>query len=153
MLIITTEHGSLLLDDELEYLVPRIRVAPAKPERSDGPRAWVGNEYLARIVLGIEGLPAAAAWADHIDGDTLNNQRGNLRVVTPSQNSWNQRLHENNTSGHKGVSWDKKTQKWEVRVKAHSVSRFGGRYDELADAVEAARELREQLHGRFARHS
>lgn len=40
--------------------------------------------------------------ADHIDRDSLNNQRGNLRVVTKSANNINV-INPLNTSGHSGV--------------------------------------------------
>ena len=56
---------------------------------------------------------------DHINRDTLDNRRANLRIVTASQNNWNQRLlPAHNTSGYRGVS----------QVICHCVSR---RYDEV----------------------
>lgn len=53
---------------------------------------------------------------DHIDGDRTNNAWSNLREVTPSQNSINSKFRKSNTSGFKGVSWDKKYQKWEAYI-------------------------------------
>lgn len=42
---------------------------------------------------------------DHINGDTLDNQRHNLRLATNQQNQHNQtRLRRDNTSGYKGVT-------------------------------------------------
>lgn len=49
---------------------------------------------------------------DHIDGDKSNNTWKNLRHVTPSCNSQNQKKYSNNTSGFPGVSVQKKTGKW-----------------------------------------
>ena len=40
---------------------------------------------------------------DHVDGNGLNNQKSNLRVVTPRQNCQN--LHVPKTSRHPGVSF------------------------------------------------
>jgi hypothetical protein len=51
---------------------------------------------------------------DHIDGDGLNNQESNLRVVTYRQNSQNR--HDKPTSKYAGVSWHKLTSKWIAHI-------------------------------------
>lgn len=49
----------------------------------------------------INGTPGGMV-TDHIDGDTLNNQRRNLRTATTSQNSMNTRSHRDSVSKYKG---------------------------------------------------
>ena len=49
---------------------------------------------------------------DHIDGNKLNNFIENLRWASTSQNAMNKRKQTRNKSGLKGVSFNKKTQKW-----------------------------------------
>jgi hypothetical protein len=107
---------------------------------------------LHRVVLGVDGIPATAILADHVDGNTLDCRRANLRLATPSQNAMNRKLRSDNKSGARGVTWDAKHHKWEVRVKVAGKQKFGGRFSRIESAEKAARELREQLHGRFARH-
>ena len=51
---------------------------------------------------------------DHINHDTLNNLRENLRICTRSQNMMNQRKHANNASGYKGVT--KHGSGWKARI-------------------------------------
>src|SRR5699024_10372797 len=53
---------------------------------------------------------------DHIDGNPLNNKINNLRLVSGMQNSRNRKMHINNTSGHTGVYWHKKHQKWVAAI-------------------------------------
>ena len=49
---------------------------------------------------------------DHIDNNRHNNNVINLRWATRSQNSQNTKLSSRNTSGTKGVSWNKTANKW-----------------------------------------
>ena len=54
--------------------------------------------------------PPVGYRVDHINRDSLDNQDFNLRLATCSQNQANREVNKNNTSGFKGVSWDKGTQ-------------------------------------------
>lgn len=49
---------------------------------------------------------------DHIDGNTLNTRKNNLRICTHTENCRNRKRQFNNTSGYQGVTWDKNTNKW-----------------------------------------
>ena len=53
---------------------------------------------------------------DHINGDTLDNRRCNLRICTHSQNMANTGAYSTNTSGYKGVSFEKSTAKWRAGI-------------------------------------
>lgn len=68
--------------------------------------------YLARIIMN----PPKGMIVDHINGNTLDNRRKNLRIITRQQNTWNQKIRITNTSGYRGVSWDKKNKKWKAFV-------------------------------------
>ena len=58
-----------------------------------------GLPSMHRLVMGNpEGM-----CVDHINGDTLDNRKENLRVCTMSQNSMNKRLRSDSQSGYKGV--------------------------------------------------
>jgi len=54
---------------------------------------------------------------DHKDQDTHNNRIGNLRDVTPKINAKNKPKRRDNTSGVTGISKDKASGKWVVRIK------------------------------------
>jgi len=65
-----------------------------------------------RVILGIT---APEVEVDHQDNDGLNNQRLNLRC-TSTQNPHNSKMRADNTSGFKGVSKYKPTQKWRAGI-------------------------------------
>jgi hypothetical protein len=90
---------------------------------------------------------------DHINGDPTDNRIVNLRLATPSQNAANRGLRANNTSGIKGVSWSKRSQRWLVHVTYEGAIYHLGLYDRIEDAKEAREKAADYLHGKFARHS
>ena len=88
---------------------------------------------------------------DHIDGDGLNNTRSNLRAATIAQNGYNRGKQRNNTSGYKGVCWDKSRSKWKSQIVCDGTHQNLGHFDTKEDAAEAYRKAAENLHKEFAR--
>jgi hypothetical protein len=78
---------------------------------------------------------------DHRDRDPLNNRRENLRPATLAQNNQNKGLSRANKSGYRGVSWNKKREKWEAQAKLNYRSYHLGRYDTPEEADEAVKAL------------
>jgi hypothetical protein len=72
---------------------------------------------------------------DHIDGNRQNNRLENLREVTDLENAKNRKLPSNNTSGHQGVFWHKKTQKWLARISCNKCIYNLGSFESYEDAV------------------
>lgn len=119
-------------------------VAARKAKQADGKRT---NIYMHRVIM--DAQPGEEV--DHIDVDPLNNQRDNLRIVTRSQNCMNKGSQSNNTSGRRGVSWDKASQKWRAGIKVNGEPIFLGHFDSLEEAStchEAAREKHFGQHNR-----
>lgn len=85
--------------------------------------------------------PPEGYQVDHINRDKLDNRKNNLRIVTVAQNGANKDLMSNNTSGYKGVYWNKANNKWHARIKFHyhgqPIYKHLGYFAELADAVAA----------------
>ena len=87
---------------------------------------------------------------DHVDMDGLNNTRTNLRNCTSSQNMRNTKVHSNNSSGYKGVYWDKLVGKWHAQISIDYKTIYIGIYDTIEDAARARDEAAKQYHGEFA---
>ncbi|EGW36505.1 HNH endonuclease [Desulfosporosinus sp. OT] len=75
---------------------------------------------------------------DHINHDTLNNTRENLRVVTHIVNMQNLPMRNSNKSGHRGVSWNEERGKWRVTLRLDGKKKYLGRYSDLAQACQIA---------------
>lgn len=89
---------------------------------------------------------------DHINGVRHDNRACNLREVTHQQNCLNRAVSSRNMSGVKGVRFDKARRKWRACVELDGKKHSGGGYDSKEEAIEAVTELRNRLHGNFARH-
>lgn len=81
-------------------------------------------------------------FCDHIDGNGLNNQRSNLRVVTSRQN--NQNRHINKTSIYPGIRYHKldathKTKTWEAKIYFDHKKHYLGSFLNEIDAAAAYR--------------
>lgn len=88
---------------------------------------------------------------DHIDGNRSNNQKNNLRVCSHSENLYNSKRPIDNTSGYKGITWDKSRNKFLVQLNAKKIHYNLGRFSKLEDAIVAYKEASEKYHGNFAR--
>jgi len=79
---------------------------------------------------------------DHADSDGLNNCRHNLRDGTGlGKNRPNRVMQRNNTSGHKGVSWNKLQRQWVANIKVNRKQIYLGAFgtpEEAADAYDRA---------------
>ena len=72
---------------------------------------------------------------DHIDNNTHNNNLINLRFATPAQNQHNRSINKNNTSGTKGVCWDKTNNRWKAQICINGKSIHLGLFINKEDAI------------------
>lgn len=88
---------------------------------------------------------------DHINGNRLDNRRHNLRHVKALYNCWNKGLPSNNTTGYKGVDWDKKAKKWRARIKINYKNYYLGTFDNALDAAQAYNNAALENFGKYTR--
>lgn len=104
------------------------------------------NKSLARVLVN---CPKGYT-VDHIDGDTLNNTRSNLRVATSQQNSFNRKGRSNGLP--KGVKYRKDTQMYEARIIVSYTYYHLGTFDTAEEAGEAYKTAADKFHRNFAEH-
>ena len=89
---------------------------------------------------------------DHIDRNPLNNRIENLRLATPKQQSTNKGKSTKKilSSQYKGVTWNKKSNKWQAQLRTENRAIYLGVYDDEVFAAAAYDHLAEALYGTYA---
>lgn len=106
-----------------------------------GKRATI---YMHMLVLDrMLGYEEGVSVSDHKDRNGINNQSYNLRRVSRNLNSHNKKI--SGKSKYRGVSWHKRSNKWQSRIGTDGVEIYLGMFDNEQDAAhvfdEAAREI------------
>lgn len=106
------------------------------------------KKFLHRFIMG---FPKGKK-VDHIHGEKSkhDNRKGNLRIVTSSQNSINKKRLSSNKSGVTGVHWDKATGKWMARLKFQNKEIRLGSFKVFEDAVKARKDAEKIYYKEYA---
>lgn len=102
------------------------------------------NIFLHRMIIDAK----EGQSVDHINGDTLDNRRSNLRSATIQQNNFNRRRGPKAKTGFRGVEreWNKYRAYVQFNKKTYRLHGF----DNPVDAAKARDRLAKELHGEFA---
>lgn len=118
--------------------------------------------YLVLVLDGESYLGHRVAWfyetgswpdemIDHINGNPADNRLANLREATRSQNMMNMAVPPANTSGFKGVSFCKRSNRWDTYITVDRKRRRLGYFQNIEDAVAARKAAEASMFGQFAR--
>jgi hypothetical protein len=90
---------------------------------------------------------------DHINGDTLNNMKTNLRICSPSENGGNRRLNINNSTGYRGVWFNARsnTKPWQAQIKQDGQVIALGTFATAEEAALTYDTAAHSFFGQFAR--
>lgn len=102
---------------------------------------------MGRFILSVEDKDKRV---DHINHETTNNTRDNLRIVTNSENTMNRNINSNNTSGVTGVNFEKSSRKWIARIQVDGKRIRLGYFAHFEDAVKARKEAEEKYFGKYS---
>ena len=88
---------------------------------------------------------------DHRDVDKSKDNWANLRPATKPQNEANRGKNRNNTSGFKGVSFNRDRSKWSAKIGINGKLKHLGYFASAESAYTAYCEAAAVLHGEFFR--
>lgn len=88
---------------------------------------------------------------DHINGNRTDNRRINLRIVPANANRFNKGLDRRNKSGHTGVFWYQRYQKYQVSIRAKGKTMHLGYYEDYETAVRVREEAERKYFGEYRR--
>jgi hypothetical protein len=102
--------------------------------------------YMHRELLGL--TPGDGKEGDHRDGNGLNNQRGNLRICTVLENSWNK--HRRFLGKHGAWGVEPRNGRWRARIRYKLKCLSLGTFDTKEEAIAAYNKAATKLRGEFA---
>jgi hypothetical protein len=153
-----TKGMSTLVDDEdFNYLNQWKWYAHNRRNKYYAARSnWIkieGKNYcetisLHRVLLNVIDK---SIFIDHKDGNSLNNQKTNLRIATTSQNNRNAISRKNSSSKYLGVSFRKDCGKWRGIISHNKKNYSLGTFINEVDAAVAYNNKAILLHGEFAK--
>jgi hypothetical protein len=139
MKVITLSNGKeTLVDDEDYEFLSRWRWKDANGYAKRTAR--YGTLAIHREVMGAK----PGQIVDHINQNKLDNQKHNLRFVTKAQNAMNSKSFITNTSGVKGVYYEKRDSTWTAHIQINHKSVRLGTFKTREEAADA-RHIAEQL--------
>jgi len=86
---------------------------------------------------------------DHINHNKLDNRKSNLRICSYSNNNMNSNIPINNTSGYKGVSYNKRDDMWESYLAVDNKRIKHKYFETLHDAVDARKMWEKEFFGEY----
>lgn len=150
--IMLTQGKSTIVDDADYELLSRIKWhAHRKPKEKNFYAISSDGRKMHRFILKANSHQIV----DHINGDSLDNRRENLRLCERYQNCRNSTKRVGNKSGYKGVFFRKDNGKFraQIGVRENGSPRYInlGHFNSAEEAASAYDAAAKQYHGEFAR--
>jgi hypothetical protein len=104
--------------------------------------------YMHRVILGLDSSDKRVG--DHINHDTLDNTRENLRIADLSQSAMNRRIQSRKTCKYKGVFTTRRNDRWVAIIAVKGKNIHLGTFGSQEEAHEAYCVAANRLHGEFS---
>jgi hypothetical protein len=132
-----------------EWEARRMRNSPFYAARQDLNRSTKKYKviFMHREIIEI----ADGLFTDHINHNTFDNRKANLRPATQTQNNRNRRKFSGpSKSKYKGVYWKKHIKKWVAQIGVDKKVIHLGCFEKEKDAARAYDQAAKKYHGEFA---
>lgn len=150
---LTLSRGLVAIVDEADYefLSQWKWHATSRNYAARNNENWGSSPNAKRTILlhAVIMNPPEGMVVDHINRNTLDNRRRNLRNVTPHENARNKGVRKNNTSGFVGVH-PYPGGLWQVEIQAAGNRKYVGRFKDRIEAAKAYDAAAVEMHGGFA---
>ena len=103
--------------------------------------------YLHREILKAK----KGQFIDHINNDSLDNRKQNLRFCSKKENCRNRLITTKNTSGYKGVVWHTIAKKWIASIKVNQKYIYLGLFIDKKQAAKAYNNAAIKYFGEFCK--
>ena len=148
--MIPLTQGKVALVDDEDYK----RISRRKWNASKHRNTWYArcSEVFPALKMHREIMHAPeGVQVDHVNGNGLDNRKKNLRLCTHAQNLRNSQKYKNNSSGYKGVHWNKKRGVYQAYIMADRRHLYLGAFHTAELAARAYDRAARQYHGDYAR--
>lgn len=154
LIIFSNAYGVIksIVDNEDIERLSKITWRPTYSRRTNS--FYIENTIhgkIHRFILGFKKKENVELKVDHIDRNSLNNSKDNLRLVTQAMNCKNSSLRSDNTSGIKGIRFEEKRNRWSSEIyvngkkysRTYSVNKYGNEEAKRL-AIEFRRKIAEE---------
>lgn len=104
------------------------------------------EEKLHRLILDAK----VGEISDHVNRNTLDNRRLNLRITDKFGNQKNVGIRRDNSSGYKGVNFWKRNSKWVARIQFNNKRISLGSFETPREAAKVYNLAAKKYHGEYA---
>jgi hypothetical protein len=146
-LIELTQNKVAIVDDDDFELVNKYKWHYSKASKNYGRAKSTSGIAMHRLIMKAE----KGQEIDHINGNTLDNRKTNLRFVTHFNNQKNMKKSIANKSGYKGVSWHNKAKKWQSHIMIANKNMYLGLFNDVKEAAKAYNIKAIEHFGEFAK--
>lgn len=150
MIIKLTKGFSTVVDDDIPMEIIGRKLQAVQGKKNKYPYAVIKINkrqfFLHKLIM----KAPKGMVVDHINGDTLDNRRENLRICSQLENSWNRKTNSNNIFGLKGVNYHKKSGKYRARISVANKRISLGLFKTPEDAFEAYKIASKIYHKEFS---
>jgi hypothetical protein len=149
-----------LLDYNMDTGIFTWKVNRGSKHIGDTAGGLTSEGYSRLMVDGIEYRAHRLAWfycfkewpeleIDHIDGNRSNNRLDNLREATRTENSYNTGIKSTNITGIKGITFYKRTGKYQAKIRIKGKVTHLGYFDSADKAKTAYEQKAKEIQGEF----